>query len=110
LKVGDPRDPKTFYSAVIDKSAFRRIKDYVNYSKATHRVIAGGKSDDSVGYYVYPTIVEVDNSKDKLLIEEIFGPVLSVYEFPDKMLQKDIFGLIENVPFGLTGAVFAQDE
>ncbi len=73
-------------------------------------MLTGGVADDSKGYYVNPTIVEVNNPGDRMLNEEIFGPVLSVYPFPDKMLDAEVFDVIQKVPFGLTGSVFAQDE
>lgn len=56
-------------TAVIDAKAFARIKSYIDYAKLNHRIVAGGTYDDSIGYYVQPTIVEVDKPNDRLMTE-----------------------------------------
>ncbi|XP_076124317.1 delta-1-pyrroline-5-carboxylate dehydrogenase, mitochondrial [Alosa pseudoharengus] len=113
MKVGDPvEDFGTFFSAVIDDKSFARIKKWLDHAKSSPNltVIAGGKCDDSKGYFVEPTIVETKDPKDAIMCEEIFGPVLSVYVYPDKDYKK-VLNLIDNTsPYALTGAVFAKDK
>ncbi|XP_072392731.1 delta-1-pyrroline-5-carboxylate dehydrogenase, mitochondrial [Diabrotica undecimpunctata] len=112
LKIGDPTDPATFTSAVIDDKAFNRIKGYIEHGKKSSNteIVAGGKCDDSVGYFIEPTIIQSKDPKDKLMVEEIFGPVLTVYVYKDDKV-KDTLNLIESsTSFALTGAIFAQDE
>ncbi|XP_028145636.1 delta-1-pyrroline-5-carboxylate dehydrogenase, mitochondrial isoform X2 [Diabrotica virgifera virgifera] len=112
LKIGDPTDPASFTSAVIDDKAFNRIKGYIEHGKKSSNteIVAGGKCDDSVGYYIEPTIIQSKDPKDKLMVEEIFGPVLTVYVYKDDKV-KDTLNLIESsTSFALTGAIFAQDE
>lgn len=73
-------------------------------------MIGGGKCDDSKGFFIEPTIVQTTDPLDKIMCEEIFGPVLSIYVYPDKDCAK-VMDLVESsTPFALTGAVFAQDQ
>ncbi|KYO24565.1 delta-1-pyrroline-5-carboxylate dehydrogenase, mitochondrial [Alligator mississippiensis] len=113
IKVGDPaNDFGTFFSAVIDDKSFARIKKWVQHAKTSPNltILAGGKCDDEVGYFIEPCIVETKDPKDPIMKEEIFGPVLAVYVYPEKQ-YKEILQLIDTTsPYGLTGAVFAQDK
>ncbi|KAG8142214.1 putative Delta-1-pyrroline-5-carboxylate dehydrogenase mitochondrial protein [Naja naja] len=113
IKVGDPaEDFGTFFSAVIDSKAFARIKKWLKHAESSPNlnILAGGGCDDAVGYFIQPCIVETKDPKDPIMQEEIFGPVLSVYVYPEKQ-YKDILHLIDSTsPYGLTGAVFAQDK
>uniref|UniRef100_A0A8C3XMH2 Multifunctional fusion protein n=1 Tax=Chelydra serpentina TaxID=8475 RepID=A0A8C3XMH2_CHESE len=113
IKVGDPaQDFATFFSAVIDDKSFARIKKWIQHAKTSPNlsILAGGKCDDATGYFVEPCIVESKDPKDPIMEEEIFGPVLTVYVYPEKQ-YKEILQLIDTTsPYGLTGAVFAQDK
>lgn len=64
----------------------------------------------SNGYFIEPTIVESTDPKDKIMIEEIFGPVLSVYVYKDKDVQSTLDLVNNSTPYALTGAVFAKDQ
>ncbi|KAJ1522580.1 hypothetical protein ONE63_001765 [Megalurothrips usitatus] len=112
LVIGDVTDYKSFTSAVIDKAAFNRIKGYIDYAKSSkkHEIIGGGQYDDSKGYFVQPTIIVCNDPTDKIIKEEIFGPVLTVYIYEDKDIDSVIETLSNVTPYALTGAVFAQDE
>lgn len=112
LKVGDVTDFTSFTSAVIDDKAFSRIKSYIDHAKSSSslEIIAGGKCDDSKGYFIESTIVETKDPKDKIMTEEIFGPVLTAYVYKDKDIDSVIKLVGDTVPFALTGAVFAQDK
>ncbi|XP_015683708.1 delta-1-pyrroline-5-carboxylate dehydrogenase, mitochondrial [Protobothrops mucrosquamatus] len=93
-------------------SAFGRIKKWLKHAESSPNlnILAGGGCDDAVGYFIQPCIVETTDPKDPIMQEEIFGPVLSVYVYPEKQ-YKDILHLIDSTsPYGLTGAVFAQDK
>lgn len=111
-KLGSPLEADTFLSAVIDDKAFDRIKGYIDYAKSSPstKIISGGNYDNSKGYFVEPTVIECSNPKDKLMQEEIFGPVLSMYVYPDKEYKKYAALANETSPFGLTGAIYAQDK
>lgn len=112
LKVGDVTDFSTFMGAVIDERAFNRIKSYIDHAKSSKNleIVAGGKYDNSVGYFIQPTIVQSKDPLDKIMVEEIFGPVLSIYVYPDKDLDKAMALVGSSTQFALTGAVFANDE
>jgi len=112
IRVGEPSDFGVFLSAVIDKASFDRIKAYQDYARESDdvEVIAGGTADGSTGYFIQPTIMVCKNPQDKLMQEEIFGPMLSVYVYEDED-YKSIIDLIDSTsPYALTGAVFAKDE
>ncbi|XP_060115570.1 delta-1-pyrroline-5-carboxylate dehydrogenase, mitochondrial [Heteronotia binoei] len=113
IKVGDPvEDFQTFFSAVIDQKSFGRIQKWIKHAETsrTLEILAGGKCDDTVGYFIQPCIIETKNPKDPIMQEEIFGPVLTVYVYPEKQ-YRDVLRLIDSTsPYSLTGAVFAQDK
>ncbi|XP_011305296.1 delta-1-pyrroline-5-carboxylate dehydrogenase, mitochondrial [Fopius arisanus] len=112
LKVGDVQDFSVFTSAVIDAAAFKRISGYIEHAKKSNQleIIGGGGYDDSVGYFVQPTIIQTKDPKDRIMTEEIFGPVLAIYVYEDSKLE-DTMKLVESsTPYALTGAIFTQDE
>ncbi len=111
IKMGSPMDFRNFMNAVIDKGAFADHKGYIEYAKASPEaeILCGGKFDDSVGYYIEPTVVVTTNPRFKLMEEEIFGPVLTVFVYEDKDLD-DTLRLCDTTSiYALTGAVFAED-
>uniref|UniRef100_A0AAR2LA60 Delta-1-pyrroline-5-carboxylate dehydrogenase, mitochondrial n=1 Tax=Pygocentrus nattereri TaxID=42514 RepID=A0AAR2LA60_PYGNA len=113
IKLGDPvEDFGTFFSAVIDDKSFARIKGWLSHAKASPSltVIAGGNCDDKKGYYVEPTIIETKDPQDKIMNEEIFGPVLTVYVYPENDYKKVLELIDSTSPYALTGAVFSQDK
>ncbi len=111
LTIGDVRDFTNFMAAVIDQSAFDRNKSYIDYAKNSSEaeIIVGGTYDDSVGYFIDPTIVVTTNPKFKLMEEEIFGPVLTIYVYEDNQLDETLRLCDTTSPYGLTGAIFARD-
>ncbi len=109
LRVGDPTDFRNFMGAVIDKGAFESISGYVNVARETAKILAGGNPDGKVGWFVPPTLVQVDDPKHKLMREEIFGPVVTLWVYPARDFR-DVLRLVdETSPYALTGAVFARD-
>jgi 1-pyrroline-5-carboxylate dehydrogenase len=109
LKVGDVRDFSNFMGAVIDKRAFTKHTEHLAYAKANGTIHAGGTADDSVGYFVQPTLVEVTDPKSRLLEEEIFGPIVTVFVYDDAKWH-EVLDLIDSTsPYALTGAIFSQD-
>ncbi|CAH1405558.1 unnamed protein product [Nezara viridula] len=112
LKVGDVNEFDTFMSAVIDDKAFKRIKGYIEHAKSSSNleIIGGGKYSDKTGYFIEPTIIQTKDPLDKLMTEEIFGPVLSIYVYPDKDVNKTLELVDTSTPYALTGAVFGKDE
>ena len=111
VKMGDIEDFTNFVGAVIDKAAFATIKEYVDFAKASNEaeIVFGGGCDDSVGYYIQPTVVLTTNPRFKLMQEEIFGPVLTLFVYDDARLDEALALCDTGSPYALTGAVFAQD-
>ncbi|GIN37192.1 MULTISPECIES: L-glutamate gamma-semialdehyde dehydrogenase [Heyndrickxia] len=111
LKVGDVRDFTNFMGAVIDKAAFDSITSYIEYAKASEEaeIIAGGTYDDSVGYFIQPTIIVTTNPNFKTMVEEIFGPVLTIYVYENDKLEETLDAVDTASMYALTGAIFAQD-
>ncbi|CAJ0607886.1 unnamed protein product [Cylicocyclus nassatus] len=113
VKVGDVRDGSIFLSAVIDKPSFDNIKSYIDYAKTGAdgaKILLGGNCDDSKGYFIDPTLITVTNTNSKLIQEEIFGPVLTVYVYEDSKIEEVLASVKDHTPFGLTGAIFSEDK
>jgi 1-pyrroline-5-carboxylate dehydrogenase len=111
VRVGDPSDFSNFMGAVIDRAAFDKIKGYIDGAKKAPgvRIVAGGDCNDEDGYFVQPTVIEVDDPSYRTMCEEIFGPVLTVHVYPDAKWQETLRLVDSTSPYALTGAVFAQD-
>jgi len=112
-KMGDTRDGDVFLSAVIDDKAFDRIETFINLAKSSvdgTKILFGGKCDKSKGYFVQPTCIQVISPNCKLFTTEIFGPVLTVYVYKDADAEFLVRTVKDATPYGLTGAVFANDK
>ena len=112
IKVGDVCDFKNFVNAVITPQSYAKITHYIEQAKKDPEVslIFGGKHENDKGYFVYPTIFETKNPQHRLLCEEIFGPVLTVFVYQEKDFEEVLTLIDQTSPYGLTGAVFAQDQ
>jgi 1-pyrroline-5-carboxylate dehydrogenase len=111
IKMGDITDFSTFMGAVIDEAAFDTISGYIDYAKQSSdaEIITGGGYDKSKGYFIEPTVVVTNDAHFKLMEEEIFGPVLTVYVYPESEYEKTLEVCDNTSPYGLTGAIFATD-
>jgi 1-pyrroline-5-carboxylate dehydrogenase len=111
IQMGDITDFTNYMGAVIDKPAFDSIVEYIEYAKNSNEaeIIAGGNYDDSKGYFIEPTVVVATDPRHKLMEEEIFGPVLTLYVYPEKEYTKTLELCDTTSPYGLTGGIFAND-
>jgi 1-pyrroline-5-carboxylate dehydrogenase len=111
VKMGEVQDFSNFVNAVIDKSSFTKIKEYIDKARnaSDAEIVWGGKCDDSKGYFIEPTIIKTTNPKFVTMQEEIFGPVLTVYAYPEKEFTETLDLCDKTSPYGLTGSIFAQD-
>ncbi len=111
VRVGDPADFRNFMGAVIDRKAFDKIKHYIEQAKRDPKakILFGGQCDDTDGYFVQPTLLQVEDPMYRTMCEEIFGPVLSLYVYPDKQWKETLALVDRTSPYALTGGVFAQD-
>lgn len=110
LKTGDVRDFRNFMGAVIDNSSFTKLKGYIDQVRSSPdaEMLCGGY-DGSEGYFVHPTIIHAKKKSCPTLVEELFGPVLTVFVYPDKDLDDTLRFCDESTPYALTGAIFARD-
>ena len=112
IKMGSPIDFNNFMTAVIHEDAFKRISSYIDYAKNSDEctILHGGNYDDSVGYFVEPTIILTTNHQFKTMQEEIFGPVVTLYVYDDDN-WKDVLDIVDNTSdYALTGAFISKDE
>jgi 1-pyrroline-5-carboxylate dehydrogenase len=111
IKMGDPCDFSNFMNAIIDKSAYDSIKEYIDYAKNSSdcEILAGGNCDDSKGYFIDATVIETSNPKFKTMVEEIFGPVITIHVYDDADYEKTLHLCDQTSPYALTGAIFATD-
>jgi 1-pyrroline-5-carboxylate dehydrogenase len=109
ITVGDVRDFRHFMGAVIDERAFEKICGYVDHARQHARIVSGGTCDRGIGYFVRPTLIETADPGYRSLCEEIFGPVVSAYVYDDARWLDTLTLVDTTSPYGLTGAVFAQD-
>jgi 1-pyrroline-5-carboxylate dehydrogenase len=111
VKMGGVENFTNFFNAVIDEKSFDNIANYIEFAKndSSCQIIAGGKCDKSIGYFVEPTVILTTNPTTKVMCEEIFGPVLTIYVYaPEEW--KNILDLVNTTSeYALTGAIFAQD-
>ena len=111
IKSGDVTDFGNFMGAVIDKPAFDTITEYIDYAKDSSEAefITGGSYDGSKGYFIEPTALVTTNPHFKLIEEEIFGPVMTIYVYPDDKFEETLELCDKTSPYALTGAIFADD-
>jgi 1-pyrroline-5-carboxylate dehydrogenase len=111
MPMGDITDFSNFLGAVIDKRSFDRLTGVLERvrGEAGVEILAGGTADDSEGYFVRPTLVQADNPAHEVFTTEYFGPILGVFVYEDADYDQVIREAAEIAPYGLTGAVIAQD-
>jgi 1-pyrroline-5-carboxylate dehydrogenase len=111
IRMGDIADFRNFMGAVIDRRAFSKLKEHLEAAKRDPgvTVLSGGDTDDSVGFFVQPTLLQVEDPAYRLMCEEIFGPVLTTYVYPAARWQETLTLVDQTSPYALTGAVFARD-
>ena len=111
FKMGSPEDPSNFINAVISEKAFDSISSYIDYAKSADdaEIIAGGNYNKTVGYFIEPTIIVTTNPKFKTMVEEVFGPVMTIYVYDPKKWEETL-ELVDNTSeYALTGAILSVD-
>lgn len=111
FKMGSPADFGNFINAVIDERAFDKIAGYIDYIKQQPdaEIVAGGKYDKSIGYFIEPTVVVTSNPKFRTMCEEIFGPVMTIYIYDENEFEATLDLLDQTSEYALTGAIFSID-
>jgi 1-pyrroline-5-carboxylate dehydrogenase len=111
FKIGSPEDTSNYINAVISEKAFDSISSYIDFAKTAvdAEIIAGGNYDKSVGYFIEPTIIVTTNPKFKTMVEEVFGPVMTIYVYDANKWQETL-ELVDNTSeYALTGAILSVD-
>lgn len=111
IRMGSVEDFRNLVNAVIDRKSFDKLKSAIENAKASPvaEVWAGGNCDDSVGYFIEPTIILCQDPMYTTMQEELFGPVLSIYLYEDAEFERALELVDSTSPYALTGAIFAQN-
>jgi 1-pyrroline-5-carboxylate dehydrogenase len=110
IKMGDVADFENFMGAVIDSSSYKTQSDAIDEARsAGAEIVAGGSVDDSEGYFVSPTVIATDDKGFRLLRDELFGPIVTTYVYDEKHWDETLHLVDDTAPYGLTGAVFANE-
>ena len=112
IKIGIPDDFSNFMNAVIEERAYDKIVSYIEDGKKDKdlKLLIGGEHDKSKGYFINPTVFVTSNPINKLMVEEIFGPVTCIYIYEDREYDKTLELVDETSPYALTGAIFATEQ
>ena len=111
ISMGSPEDPKNFVTAVIHKDSYERLREAIEAAQASDEVevLYGGQCDDTVGYFVAPTVLVTTNPHYDTMERELFGPVVTVYTYDDEAYEATLKLVDSTSIYALTGAVFAKD-
>jgi len=111
LRMGDTRDFSNFMGAVIDARSFEKQRNAIEAAKASPDadVVLGGECDDSLGWFVQPTLLEARDPRFETMRTELFGPVLTVHVYDDARYDEALDLCANGSEYALTGAFFAQD-
>lgn len=111
MKMGSPEDTSNFINAVIDDRAFDKLSKYIDNAKndVDAEIIAGGNYDNSIGYYIEPTVILAKDPNYATMCTELFGPILTIYVYEDDTWEKTLDLVDSTSPYALTGAIFSAD-
>ena len=111
IAMGDVADFRNFMGAVIDEASWRKLRDAQDEARRDPgtKIVCGGTADAKEGWFIGPTLIETTDPQSRLMKEELFGPVVTVYVYDDAAFV-DTIGLVDrSSDYGLTGAIFATD-
>ncbi len=111
FKIGTTEDFSNFINAVIDERAFDKIVSYIEQARqdADASILIGGTYSKSEGYFIQPTVILAKSPDYRTMVEEIFGPVLTIYVYEDEQYEATLELLDQTSEYALTGAVFSKD-
>jgi 1-pyrroline-5-carboxylate dehydrogenase len=111
FRMGSTEDFGNFINAVIDEKAFDKIASYIDKVKesSSAEILQGGEYDKSEGYYITPTLIQTQDPTFTTMVEEIFGPVLTVYVYEDGEFEQTLDLVNQTSPYALTGSIFSTD-
>lgn len=111
IKMGPPEDFTNFVNAVIDEASFDKLSSYIENAKQDKdaEIICGGNCDKSVGYYIEPTVILARKPDYVTMIEELFGPVVTIYVYDEDQMDETLNILNNTSMYALTGAIFSSN-
>ncbi|MGD0718410.1 MAG: L-glutamate gamma-semialdehyde dehydrogenase [Thermoplasmata archaeon] len=112
VPVGPVTDLKNLMGAVIDEASFTNIQKYLDFARShpqEYTFVVDGGTDRTKGWFVRPSVIRTTDPRGKLMSEEIFGPVLTLYVYPDEKFEETLALCDTTSPYALTGAIFARD-
>jgi 1-pyrroline-5-carboxylate dehydrogenase len=111
VRMGDVTDFQNFVGAVIDQRSFKKLSAAIGAAKQTSEasVLFGGECDDSVGWFIQPTVIEAEKPKYWTMCTELFGPVLTIHVYEDARFEQTLQLCDETSDYALTGAIFANE-
>ena len=111
MKMGGTEDFGNFINAVIDEKAFDKISGYIEAAKTAPNVtiLSGGNCDKTKGFFIEPTVILVQDPLYRTMVEEIFGPVLTIYVYQANHFEEALELVDQSSPYALTGAIFSKD-
>lgn len=111
IKMGDVADFRNFMGAVIDEASFENTSSYIALAKqgSDARIVAGGQTDKREGWFVRPTLVECQDPRHRVMVEEIFAPVVGLHVYPDDRYLEALRECDQSAAYALTGAIWARD-
>ena len=112
VTMGTVDELNNLMGATIDEPAYLNIKSYLDFARErpkAYEFVVGGECDSSKGWFIRPTVIRTFEPQGKLMSEEIFGPVLTLYVYPDSKFEETLKLCDRTSPYALTGAIFGQD-
>jgi 1-pyrroline-5-carboxylate dehydrogenase len=109
--MGDVRDFRNFLGAVIKQQAFDKHVAAIAEARSSSgaRVLCGGETDSSQGWFVRPTLIQADDPQFRTMRDELFGPIVTLHVYPDSAWRETLELVDRTSPYALTGAVFARE-
>ncbi len=110
IKMGGVEDFSNFVNAVIDEATFDKLATYIDNAKKDKdaEIIFGGNYDKTKGYFIEPTVIIAKDPKYVTMVEELFGPVLTIYIYSADKFEETLDLLDNTSPYALTGSIFAK--
>jgi len=109
FKMGSPEDMGNFITAVINEGSFDKLAKYIDNAKSDKdaEIIVGGNYDKSKGYFIEPTVIVTTNPQYTTMVEELFGPVMTIYVYEENDFSETLKLVDETSEYALTGAILS---
>ncbi|TYC12648.1 L-glutamate gamma-semialdehyde dehydrogenase [Bizionia gelidisalsuginis] len=110
FKMGSPENMDNFITAVINEGSFDKLAKYIDTAKTDKdaEIVVGGNYDKSKGYFIEPTVILTTNPKYTTMVDELFGPVITIYVYDEDKFSETLKLVDETSPYALTGAILSK--